>query len=68
MQYIDLSEIVHILKAVAIVTAEHSTLSTLFVVSHLLSAKVSPELRLNPSFRTQKKRPFPLNRGVLSMG
>ena len=55
------------MKAVAIVTAEQLTLSTLFVVSHFLSAKVSPEWRLNPGFRNQKKCPFPLNRGVLSM-
>ena len=53
------------MKAVAIVTDEH--FSTLFVVSHFFSAKVSPEWRLNPGFRTQKKCPFPLNRGVLSM-
>ena len=37
-------------------------------VSHFLSAKVSPEWRLNPGFGTQKKSPFPnpLNRGVPS--
>ena len=32
-----------------------------------LEAEVSPEWRLNPSFETQKKCPFPLNRGVLSI-
>ena len=38
-------------------------------VSHFLSAKVSPEWRLNPGFGTQKKSPFPnaLNRGVPSI-
>ena len=34
----------------------------IFVVSHFLIAKVSPEWRLNRSFETQKKCPFPLNR------
>ena len=37
-QYVNLSEIVHIVKAVIIVTSEHFNLSTLFVVSHFLSA------------------------------
>ena len=32
-----------------------------------MSAKVSPERRLNLGFRTQKKCPFPLNRGVPSI-
>ena len=52
--------IVHVLKAVSIVTSEHLNLSTIFVVSQLLSAKVSPEWRLNPGSGTQKKCPFPL--------
>ena len=37
----------------------------IFVVSHFLSHKVSPEWRLNPGFRTKKNCPFFLNRGVL---
>ena len=66
-QFIDLSEIVHVLKAVAIVTFEHLNLSTIFMVSHLLSAKMCPEWKLNPGFGTQKKCPFLLNRGVPSI-
>ena len=38
-----------------------------FVVSHFLSAKVSSEWKLNLGFGTQKKCPFPLNRGVPSI-
>ena len=34
VQYIDLSEIVHVLKAIAIVTSKHLNLSTIFVVKH----------------------------------
>ena len=44
-QYIDLSEIVHVMKAVAIVSSVHLKLSTIFVVSHFFSATVSPEWR-----------------------
>ena len=61
VQYIDLSEIVHVLKAVAIVTSEHLNLSTIFLLSLFLSPKVSPEWRLNQG-RTQKKCSF--NRGT----
>ena len=32
-----------------------------------LSAKLSPEWRLNPGFGTQKECPFPLNCGVPSL-
>ena len=45
----------------------HLKISALFVVSHFLSAEVSPdimEVKINPGFRTQKKCPFPLNREV----
>ena len=49
------SEIVHIVKDVAIVTGEHFALSTLFVVSHVLSVKVSPEWRLNPGVSGPRK-------------
>ena len=62
VQYINLSEIVDVLKSVFIVTDEHLNLSTIFVVSHFLSAKVSPEWKLNQGFGTQKKCPF--NRGT----
>ena len=41
--------------------------STLIVVRHFLSAKVSPEWRSNSGFGTQNKSPFPLNRGVPSI-
>ena len=41
-------------------------ISTLFVVSHFLSAKVSSEWRLSLGFGTQKKCFFSLNRGVFS--
>ena len=62
VQYIDLSKIVHVLKLVANLSSERLNLSTIFVVSHFLSAKVSPEWRLHPGYRSQKKCPFPLNR------
>ena len=45
VQYINLSEIVHVLKAVAIVTRVHLNISVIFVVSHFLSAQVTPEWR-----------------------
>ena len=49
-----------VVKAVIIVTGVHLILSTLFVVSRFLSAKVFPEWRLNLDFRTQKRCPaFP---------
>ena len=68
MQYIDLSELTRVLKAVIIVTSEHLNLSTIFVVSHFLIAKVSPEWRSNQRFETQKSCPLPLNRaGVPSV-
>ena len=52
-----------------VVISVHSMymLSTLLVVSHYFSAKVSPEWRLNLGFGTQKKCPFPLNRSVPSL-
>ena len=37
---------------------------TIFVASHSLISKVSPEWRVNPGFVTQKKCPFPLKRRV----
>ena len=58
VQYISLSEIVHVLKAVVIVTRVHLNISMIFVVSHFLSAQVTPEWRLNPSFGTKKKCPL----------
>ena len=55
VQYIDLSEIVHVLKAIAIVTSKHLNLSTIFVVNHFFSAKVSAEWRFKPGFRDLEK-------------
>ena len=66
VQYIDLSEIVHVLKAIAIVTSKHLNLSKILVVNHFFSAKVSAEWRLNQGFGTQKKCPFPVNRSIPS--
>ena len=57
--------VVHVLKAVAILTCEYWNLSTLLVVvCYFLSARVSPERRLQLGFLTQKKCSFPLNRDV----
>ena len=56
--------VVHILKAITILTGEQWNLSTLFVVSHFSSTKVSPGRRLKLDSR--KSVPFPLNRGVSS--
>ena len=67
MQYIYLSEIVQFVKAgIIVIITVHLKLSTLFVISNVLGAKVSPEWRLNLVFGTQKKCPFSLNRGVPS--
>ena len=66
MHYIELSEIVQFVKASILAISLHWKISTLFVVSHFLSAKVSPEWRLNPGFRGPESVPFALNRGVSS--
>ena len=42
VHYIDLGEIVYVLRAVAIVTSAHSYLM-IFVANHVLGAKMSPE-------------------------
>ena len=60
VQYIDLREIVRVVKNDIIVTSVHPKLSTFFVVRHVLSGKMSPKWRLNMG-------PFPLNRGVPSI-
>ena len=36
----------------------HLKISIFFLISHILSTKVSPEWRLNLSFGSQKKCPF----------
>ena len=43
VQNIDLTELIHVLKFVAIATSEHLNLSTIFVINHFLIAKMSPE-------------------------
>ena len=63
VQYIDLSEIVNVMKAVAIVSSLHLNVSMIFVVSHFFSAKVSPEKGVKPGM----KSPFPLNKNVPSI-
>ena len=50
MQCIDLSEVVHVVKDDIIVISVHLRLLTLFVVTCVLSAKVSPEWSLNLGF------------------
>ena len=67
VHYIDFSAIVQVVKVSIIVSSVHVKISTLFVVSHFWSAQVSPEWRLNQGFATQKKCPFPLNRGFYSI-
>ena len=54
---IGLKEIFHVVKADIIVNRLHSNLSSLFVVSHVLGTKVSPEWRLNLGFGTLEKLP-----------
>ena len=58
MQYIDLSKIVQFVKAGIIVITVHLKISTLFVISHMLSAKVSPEWRSSPGFGTKFWVPY----------
>ena len=59
MDYINLSEIVQFLKAPIIVISVLLKMSTLFVVSHVLSAKVSPELSQTQFSGPDKRVPFP---------
>ena len=63
---LDLSELIHVLKAVSVVTGGQLNLSMMFVDSHFLIAKVSAEWRLKSALATQKRCLFPLNRGVPS--
>ena len=58
-------EISHVLKAVSIVNSVRVNLSTILMVSHFMSAKVSlaNEGQTWVSGPMQKKWPFPLNRG-----
>ena len=66
LNFINLTYIAKFLKASTFVISANLKISTLFVVSHFLSAKVSSEWRLNLGFGTQKKCSFSLNRGVPS--
>ena len=53
------NEIVHVLKAVAIVTSEHLNLSkNLPLVSSCVLIKMPLEWRLKPGFGSQKNVPF----------
>ena len=64
------SEIVHVLKAVAIVASEHFNLSTNFAINQLLCAdfsEMSLEWRLKPGFGTQKMCSFLLNIDIPSI-
>ena len=65
VQYIDLSEIVHVVKADVIGTSKRLDLHarTLFASVIFFRAEVSPEWRLKLGIGTQEKCPFPLNRG-----
>ena len=56
---LSLSEVVQFVKADIIVISVHLKLSNLFVISHVSSAKVSSEWRLNRGLGTQKSVPFP---------
>ena len=60
VQYHYMSEIVQFVKASIIVISVHLKISTLFVISHFLNAKVLLNGNKNPVFRTQKKCPFTL--------
>ena len=48
--YVDVGEIVQLVKASIIVITVHFEISTLFVVSHFSSFKVSPEMEVKPSW------------------
>ena len=60
MRYIDLNKIVQLVKASIVVISIHLKISTLFVVSHFLIAKVSPEWRPIQVSGLRKSVPFPL--------
>ena len=48
--YVDFGEIVQLVKASIIVITVRFEISTLFVVSHFSSFKVSPEMEVKPSW------------------
>ena len=58
VQYIQLIQLIHVLKAVAIVTSEHLNFSTIFVVSLFLIAKAGWHvdwMEVKPTFRDPEK-------------
>ena len=68
VQYIDLSEIVHVVKADVIVTSVRQDLHVRTLCDCYFScAEVSPEWRLKLRSGTMKKCPFPLNSGDPSL-
>ena len=66
LNFINLTYIAKFLKASTFVISANLKISTPFVVSHFLSAKVSSEWRLNLGFGTHKKCSFSLTMGVPS--
>ena len=70
MHFIDLCEIVQFVKASIFFISVHLKISALFEVNDFLSAEVFPavmDVKIDPGFWTQKKTPFPLSRGHLSL-
>ena len=67
MQCINFSEIIHVLKAVAIVASEYLNLSKIFCGQSIFYCYDGPGMGIKPRFETQKKCPFPLNIGVPSI-
>ena len=62
MQYIDFSEIAHVVKAaITVINIHFKLINSLCGQSHFES--VYPEWRLNLGFGTGKKCTFPVNRG-----
>ena len=65
LQYTDLNEIVNVVKVAVILTSVHINVSTFFFwLVNFLSAKVSPEQRLNLGYGNHKEYPFPPNENV----
>ena len=59
VQCIDLSEIVQFMKAISFVTSVQQKKSTLIVVRHFLSAKVSPDGGQTQVLGPRKSAPIP---------
>ena len=71
MHLIDLCEIIQFVKtSIFCMISVHLKISALFEVSDFLSAEVFPavmDVKIDPGFWTEKKTPFPLSRGHLSL-